>query len=70
MSTELNKSANEIDADRIREIKGLAFTTALHTAGVAEDRVSELYDRYQTLDAQRESNLNETYNVLIGKEDS
>lgn len=61
--SDTTKSAN----DNIRDAKGLGFVTALSTAGVPEEKVTEMYQKYVELDAKREETLRTTYDVLLGK---
>jgi hypothetical protein len=59
------KKANE---ESIREAKGLGFVTALSTAGVPEDKISDMYSKYVELDTRREQTLRTTYDTLLGKD--
>lgn len=53
--------------ERITELKGLGFVSALSTAGVPEERIGELYTAYQEQDAARTRNLEAAYNTIVGK---
>ncbi len=64
----MEKQSYELpSAERVNELKGLGFTTALVTAGVPEAQIGELYTKYQEQDAARTQNLEAAYNTIIGK---
>lgn len=64
----MDKEASQYPTDeRITELKGLGFVSALSTAGVDETRIGELYNSYVEQDQARTKNLEEAYNTIIGK---
>ncbi len=61
------QSASYPSEERISELKGLGFVTALATADIPEERIGQLYEAYTQQDAMRSQALEAAYNTIVGK---